>query len=161
MIDPAHALPVTKQAMILGISRSILYYLPRPVSKRDQMLMNRIDRLNLEHPFAGARLLKDLLNLEGIQVGRKHVATLMQQMGIEALYRRPKTTKRHPEHRMYPYLLRRLSITRANQVWAMDITYIPMARGFVYLTVVMDWYSRRVLSHRVSITLDTRFCLEA
>jgi len=123
--------------------------------------MNRIDRLHLEHPFAGARMLRDMLDQEGLQVGRKHEATLMQKMGVEALYRRPKTTKPHPEHRVYPYLLRGLSINRANQVWAMDITYIPMARGFVYLTVVMDWYSRRVLSHRVSITMDTRFCLDA
>jgi putative transposase len=161
MIDPAHELPLTRQAAVLGFSRSSLYYQPRPVSERDRMLMNRMDRLHLEHPFAGARMLRDLLNREGIAVGRKHVATLMQKMGIEALYRRPKTTKAHPEHRVYPYLLRGLSITRSNQVWAMDITYIPMARGFVYLTVVMDWYSRRVLSHRVSITMDTRFCLEA
>lgn len=161
MIDPAHDLPVTKQAAVLGISRSSLYYLPRPVSERDRRLMNRIDRLHLEHPFAGARMLRDMLDQEGLQVGRKHVATLMRKMGVEALYRRPKTTKPHPEHRVYPYLLRGLSINRANQVWAMDITYIPMARGFVYLTVVMDWYSRRVLSHRVSITMDTRFCLDA
>jgi putative transposase len=161
MIDPAHDLPLAKQAAVLGISRSSLYYLPQPVSERDRMLMNRIDRLHLEHPFAGARMLRDMLDQEGLQVGRKHVATLMRKMGIEALYRRPRTTKRHPEHRVYPYLLRGLSITRSNQVWAMDITYIPMARGFVYLTVVMDWYSRRVLSHRVSITMDTRFCLEA
>jgi putative transposase len=161
MIDPAHKLPLTKQATALGISRSSIYYLPRPVSERDQILMNRIDRLHLEFPFAGARMLRDMLNLEGHKVGRKHVGTLMRKMGVEALYRKPRTTKRHPEHKIYPYLLRGLPITRANQVWAMDITYIPMARGFVYLTVVMDWYSRRVLSHRVSITMDTRFCLDA
>ena len=161
MIDPAHPLSLTKQAAALGISRSSIYYLPHAVSKRDQALMNRIDRLHLEYPFAGARMLRDMLNQDGVNVGRKHVGTLMRKMGVEALYRKPKTTKRHPEHQVYPYLLRGLPITRANQVWAMDITYIPMARGFVYLAVVMDWYSRRVLSHRVSISLDTQFCLDA
>jgi putative transposase len=161
MINPDHKLSLTKQASALGISRGSVYYLPRPVSDRDQTLMKRIDRLHLESPFAGARMLRDMLYLEGFKVGRKHVSTLMRKMGIEALYRKPRTTKRNPEHRVYPYLLRGLPITRANQVWAMDITYIPMKRGFVYLTVVMDWHSRRVLSHRISITMDTRFCLDA
>ena len=161
MIDPAHPLSLTKQAAALGISRSSIYYLPHAVSERDQALMNRIDRLHLEYPFAGARMLRDMLNQDGFNVGRKHVGTLMRKMGVEALYRKPKTTKRHPEHKVYPYLLRGLPITRANQVWAMDITYIPMARGFVYLAAVMDWYSRRVLSHRVSISMDTQFCLDA
>lgn len=161
MIDPAHPLSLTKQAAALGISRGSLYYFPQPVRARDQALMNRIDRLHLDYPFAGARMLRDLLRQAGFNVGRKHVGTLMRKMGIEALYRKPKTTKRHPEHQVYPYLLRGLPITRANQVWAMDITYIPMARGFVYLTVVMDWYSRRVLSHRVAISMDTQFCLDA
>ncbi len=161
MINPEHKLSLSKQAAALGISRGSIYYLPRPPSERDQQLMNRIDRLHLEYPFAGARMLRDLLNQEGFKVGRKHVATLMRKMGIEALYRKPRTTKRHPEHRVYPYLLKGLTIDRANQVWAMDITYIPMARGFVYLTVVMDWYSRRVLAHRISITMDTSFCLDA
>ena len=161
MINPDHKLSLTKQASALGISRGSVYYLPRPVSDRDQALMNRIDRLHLESPFAGARMLRDMLHLEGFNVGRKHVSTLMRKMGIEALYRKPRTTKRHPGHQVYLYLLRGLPITRANQVWAMDITYIPMKRGFVYLTVVMDWYSRRVLSHRISITMDTRFCLDA
>ena len=161
MIDPAHPLSLTKQAAALGISRSSIYYLPHSVSERDQALMNRIDRLHLEYPFAGARMLRDMLHQDGFNVGRKHVGTLMRKMGVEALYRKPKTTKRYPEHKVYPYLLRGLPITRANQVWAMDITYIPMARGFVYLTVVMDWYSRRVLSHRVSISMDTQFCLDA
>ncbi len=161
MINPEHKLSLTKQARALGISRGSVYYLPRPVSARDQSLMKRIDRLHLESPFAGARMLRDMLRLEGFNVGRKHVATLMRKMGIEALYRKPRTTKRHPEHQVYPYLLRGLPIDRANQVFAMDITYIPMKRGFVYLTVVMDWYSRRVLSHRISITMDTSFCLDA
>lgn len=161
MIDPAHTLSITRQAKVLGISRGSVYYLPRPVSEEDQILMKRIDRLHLAHPFAGSRMLRDMLRLEGFQVGRKRVRTLMRKMGVEALYRRPKTTQRHPEHRIYPYLLRNKPIDHPNQVWAMDITYIPMARGFVYLTVVMDWYSRRVLSHRVSITMDTDFCVEA
>jgi putative transposase len=161
MIDPAHSLSITKQAKCLGISRGSVYYLPRPVSDRDQALMRRIDRLHLEFPFAGARMLRDLLRLEGFKVGRKHVGTLMRKMGIQALYRHPRTTKKHPGHKVYPYLLRNLAITRPNQVWAMDITYIPMARGFVYLTAVMDWNTRKVLSHRISITQDTEFCLEA
>ena len=161
MINPEHKLSLTKQATALGISRGSIYYLTRPVSDRDQALMKRVDRLHLESPFAGARMLRDMLRLEGYKVGRKHVRTLMRKMGIEALYRKPRTTKRHPQHRVYPYLLRGLPITQANQVWAMDITYIPMKRGFVYLTVVMDWYSRRVLSHRISIAMDTSFCLDA
>jgi putative transposase len=161
MINPEHKLSLTKQAQALGISRGSVYYLPRPVSDRDQALMKRIDKLHLESPFAGARMLRDMLHREGYKAGRTHVRTLMRKMGIEALYCKPRTTQRHPGHRVYPYLLRGLPITRANQVWAMDITYLPMARGFVYLTVVMDWYSRRVLSHRISITMDTSFCLDA
>jgi len=161
MINPDHVLPITHQAKCLGISRGSVYYLPRPVSEADQVLMKRIDRLHLELPFAGSRMLRDLLRLEGFKVGRKHVGTLMHKMGIQALYRKPRTTKKHPDHKIYSYLLRNLAITRPNQVWAMDITYIPMARGFVYLTVVMDWYSRKVLSYRLSITLDAEFCLEA
>ena len=161
MIDRTHPLPITRQAQALGITRSTVYALPKPVSERDQHLMKRIDRLHLEMPFAGSRLLRDLLALEGIQVGRKHVATLMKRMGIEALYRKPRTTRKHPQHPVYPYLLRGLTIDRPNQVWAMDLTYIPMARGFVYLVAVMDWYTRKVLSWRVSITMDVHFCLEA
>ena len=161
MIDRKHKLPISRQAKVLGISRGTAYYQPRPVSPRDQALMNRIDRLHLELPFAGARMLRDLLRQEGHKVGRRHVATLMKRMGIEALYRKPRTTKPHAGHQVYPYLLRNLPITRANQVWAMDITYLPMARGFVYLAAVVDWYSRRVLSWQVSTTMDVHFCLEA
>jgi putative transposase len=161
MIDRTHDLPITRQALALGISRGSVYYLPRPVSDADLALMRRIDELHLEHPFAGARMLRDLLRQEGTTVGRKHVATLMKRMGIEALYRKPNTSRKHPRHPVYPYLLRHLAVTRPNQVWAMDITYIPMARGFVYLAAVMDWYSRRVLSWRVSISMETDFCLEA
>jgi len=161
MIDRTHPLPITRQAEVLGIARSTVYAIPRPISEGDLDLMNRIDRLHLEMPYAGSRMLRDLLNQDGIKVGRKHVATLMKRMGIEALYRKPKPTKKHPQHRVYPYLLRGLSIDRPNQVFAMDITYIPMARGFVYLVAVLDWYSRKVLSWRVSITMDVDFCLEA
>jgi putative transposase len=161
MIDRNHELPISKQAKLLDISRGSVYYRPKPISPRDQMLMKRIDRLHLELPFAGARMLRDLLRQEGHKVGRSKVRRLMRLMGIEALYRKPKTTKRHPQHKVYPYLLRNLAITRLNQAWAMDITYIPMARGFVYLAAVVDWYSRRVLSWKVSTTMDTHFCLEA
>lgn len=161
MIDRSHPLPITRQAKALGLARSTVYALARPVSDRALDLMKRIDRLHLQMPYAGARMLRALLNQDGIKVGRKHVATLMKRMGIEALYRKPKTTRKHPEHRVYPYLLRRLHIHRPGQVYAMDITYIPMARGFVYLAAVMDWYSRKVLSWRVSITMDVHFCLEA
>jgi putative transposase len=161
MIDRAHDLPITKQAAALNISRGSIYYLPRPVSAVDLALMRRIDELHLEFPFAGSRLLRDLLAGEGRKIGRRHVTTLMKRMGIEALYRRPRTTKPEPGHKIYPYLLRGVAITRPNQVWAMDITYIPMARGFVYLAVVLDWFSRRVLSWRVSITMEAAFCVEA
>ena len=160
MIDRAHDLPITKQAEALNISRGSVYYLPRPVSAADLALMRRIDELHLEFPFAGSRMLRGLLAAEGCKVGRRHVKTLMQRMGIEALYRRPRTTKPEPGHKVYPYLLRGMEITRPNQVWAMDITYIPMARGFVYLAVVLDWFSRRVLSWRVSITMEAAFCVE-
>ena len=161
MIDRIHRLPITHQAKNLGISRSTVYAQARPVSERDLELMKHIDRLHLEMPFAGSRMLRDLLALAGIHVGRKHVRTLMKRMGVEALYRKPRTTRKHPHHPVYPYLLRRLTIDRPNQVFAMDITYSPMARGFVYLVAVLDWYSRKVLSWRVSITMDVHFCLEA
>jgi putative transposase len=160
MIDRAHDLPITKQAAALNISRRSVYYLPRPVSAADLALMQRIDELHLEFPFAGSRLLRDLLAAEGSKIGRRHATTLMKRMAIEALYRRPRTTKPEPGHKVYPYLLRGAAITRPNQVWAMDITYIPMARGFVYLAVVLDWFSRRVLSWRVSITMEAAFCVE-
>jgi putative transposase len=160
MIDREHDLPITRQAKVLCVSRSSVYYLPRPMSDSDLAIMRRLDRLHLEYPFAGARMLKGLLAAEGSKIGRRHVKTLMRRMGIEALYRRPRTTKPEPGHKIYPYLLRGKEIKRPNQVWAMDITYIPMARGFVYLAVVLDWASRRVLSWRVSITMEAAFCVE-
>jgi len=161
MIDRTHPLSVTKQAKALGMSRGSIYSRVTALSERDQALMTRMDHLHLELPFAGARMLRDLLRQEGFTVGRKHVATLMRRMGLEALYRRPRTTQRSPAHKIYPYLLRHLAVTRSNHVWAMDVTYIPMAKGFVYLTAVVDWSTRRVLAWRVSITMDVHFCLEA
>lgn len=161
MIDRDHELSVTRQAQMLDISRSSVYYLPRPASPGDLALMRRIDELHLDYPFAGARMLRDLLSREGFAVGRLHVTTLMKRMGIEAIYRRPNTSKPAPGHKVYPYLLRRLAVTRPNQVWAIDITYIPMARGFVYLAAVVDWFSRRVLAWRLSISMDVSFCIEA
>ena len=161
MIDRRHPLSVTRQARLLGLSRASVYYAPRPVPARDLVLMRRMDELHLELPFTGSRLLRDLLNQEGFVVGREHVRTLMRRMGLTAIYRRPRTSRRHRSHPVYPYLLRTLTIDRPNQVWAADITYIPMARGFVYLTVVMDWATRKVLTWRVSPTLSSDFCVAA
>jgi putative transposase len=161
MIDRTHVLPISRQAKVLNISRGTVYYQPRPVSPKDLRVMRRIDELHLERPFAGARMLRDFLDREGIAVGRRHVATLMKRMGIEAIYRRRDTSKPAPGHKIYPYLLRGVTVERPNQVWATDITYIPMARGFVYLVAVVDWFTRRVLSHRVSITMEAGFCVEA
>ena len=160
MIDREHDLSITRQAEVLPISRGSVYYLPRPVPDADLTIMRRLDQLHLEYPFAGSRMLRGLLAAEGCKIGRRHVKTLMKRMGIEALYRRPRTTKPDPGHKIYPYLLRNLEITRPNQVWAMDITYIPMARGFVYLAVVLDWATRRVLSWRLSVTMEAAFCVE-
>ena len=161
MIDRSHELSVSRQAKVLNISRGSVYYEPRPVSAADLAIMRRIDELHLDYPFAGSRMLRDMLGREGVHAGRQRIATMMRRMGIEALYRRPNTSKPAPGHKIYPYLLRGLKIERPNQVWAMDITYIPMARGFVYLAAVVDWFSRRVLSHRVSITMEADFCVEA
>jgi putative transposase len=160
MIDRNHDLSITKQAKALRISRGSVYYLPRPVSSADLAIMRRLDQLHLEFPFAGSRMLRGLLAAEECRIGRRHVKTLMLRMGIEAIYRRPRTTKPEPGHKIYPYLLRSLEITRPNQVWAMDITYIPMERGFVYLAAVLDWATRRVLSWRLSITMEAAFCVE-
>jgi putative transposase len=161
MIDRTHDLPVVRQCRILELARSTAYYVPQPTSPEDLALMRRIDELHLEYPFAGARMLRDMLRREDRRIGRKHVGTLMKKMGIEALYRKPNLSKRHGAHPIYPYLLRNLVIDRPNQVWATDITYIPMRRGFVCLVAILDWYSRRVLSWRVSNTMTTDFCLDA
>ena len=161
MIDRVHALPISRQARELGISRGSVYYRPRPVPASDLAMMRRIDELHMDFPFAGSRMLRDLLGAEGVLVGRLHVATLMKKMGVAAIYRRPNTSKPEPGHKIYPYLLRKLAVTRPNQVWATDITYVPMARGFVYLVAIVDWFSRRVLAWRLSIMLTTDFCIEA
>jgi putative transposase len=161
MIDPEHDLPIQQQAKVLEISRSTVYYEPRPISDEDLWLMRRIDELHLSYPFAGSRMLRGLLWQQGLEVGRRHIKTLMRKMGIEAIYRKPNTSKPAPGHRIYPYLLGNIAVTRPNQVWAMDITYIPMARGFIYLAAVVDWFTRRVISWRLSITLETNFCIEA
>ena len=161
MIDRVHRMSVSRQARLLGISRGSVYYQRRPPSTADLALMRRLDALHLEYPFAGSRMLLGLLRQDGYGVGRLHVATLMKQMGIAALYRRPATSHPTPGHQIYPYLLRKLAVTRPNHVWAMDITYVPMARGFVYLVAVLDWFSRKVLAWRLSITLETRPCVEA
>ena len=161
MIDRTHKLSVVRQCEILELARSTAYYTPKPNSGEDLALMRRIDELHLEYPFAGSRMLRDLLRNEGQPVGRKCVRRLMRQMGIEALYRKPNTSRRHAAHPIYPYLLRNLSIERPNHVWATDITYIPMRRGFVYLVAIVDWYSRRILAWRLSNTLTTDFCIEA
>jgi len=161
MIDRSDKLPVTRQCQILALSRSSAYYTRKPIPESDMALMRRIDELHLDFPFAGSRMLRDLLRLEGHTAGRKRIARLMRQMGIEALYRKRNTSRRHPGHAVFPYLLRGLAITRPNQVWAMDITYLPMKRGFVYLAVVLDWATRRILSFRLSNTLTADFCVEA
>ena len=161
MIDRDHELPVSKQCAALGISRSSVYYEPVGASVSDLALMRRLDELHLEHPHAGSRMLRDLLGAEGSKIGRRHVRTLMQRMGIEAVYRRPRTSNPAPGHKIFPYLLRGVTIDRANQVWASDITYIPMARGFLYLAAVMDWFARRILAWRLSITLGVEFCIDA
>jgi putative transposase len=161
MIDRDHKLSLTKQAALLGISRGSAYYEPVPVSAEDLALMRCIDELHLQFPFAGSRMLRGLLAAEGSKLGRRHVTTLMRRMGIEAIYRRPITSKPEPGHRIYPYLLRGLIVERPNHVWAIDITYIPMARGFVYLAAVMDWFARRILAWQLSNTLEASFCIDA
>ena len=161
MIDDNHPLSISRQAKLAGISRAGVYYIPRPVKAADLMLMRQIDELHLEHPFMGARMLCDQLDRKGFRVGRRHVGTLMKRMGIEALYRKPGTSKKHPGHEIYPYRLRGLAIKRANQVWALDTTYIPMAKGFVSLTAVVDWASRKVLAAKIAITLEACHAVEA
>jgi putative transposase len=161
MIDREHELPLVKQAELLKLSRGSLYYKNRPVTAAALAIMRRIDELHLEYPFAGSRMLRDLLRGEGVEIGRERVARMMRRMDIVAIYRRPNTSKPSPGHKVYPYLLRGLTVDRPNQVWAMDITYIPMACGFVYLAAVVDWFTRRILSWRLSTGMEVDFCLEA
>jgi len=162
MIDPEQPeLSVRRQCELLRVSRSGLYYEPEPTSPDELALMRRIDELHLKYPFYGSRKLSDVLRKEGREANRKRVQRLMRLMGLEAMVPKPNTSEPHPDHVKYPYLLRGLAISRVNQVWATDITYIPMKAGFVYLVAIMDWYSRRVLSWRLSNTLDTSFCVDA
>jgi len=162
MINRSHPLPLTRQSSILELSRSGLYYETTPVSGRDLEMMRLIDELHMKYPFWGSRTIRDELRGLGFsKLGRGHVSTLMKKMGIEALYKKPRLSSPHPEHKVYPYLLRGLSITRPNHVWATDITYLPMAKGFCYLVAVMDWATRKVLAWRLSNTLDASFCVDA
>lgn len=161
MIDNTHPLPVTRQAHILGLSRSSVYYEPVPTSADDLAMMAAMDDIHMKLPFYGIRRIRGELADRGFEVGRQHVATLMRKMGIEALCPKRRLSVPHPGHKIYPYLLRGLDITAAGQVWCTDITYLPMARGFCYLVAIMDWASRRVLSWRLSNTLDASFCIEA
>lgn len=161
MIDRSHKLSVTRQAKLLDISRGTVYYLPRPIPLHDLRIMRRIDQLHTNTPTAGSRMLRDMLRLEGIIVGRKHVATLMRRMGLEAIYRQPRTSDKHPQHNVFAYLLRNLVIDRPNQVWALDTTYIPLSSGFVYLTAVIDVATRAILGHRVATTLETCHAVDA
>ena len=161
MIERESELSIIRQCELLGLCRSSLYYRPQPVSAADLALMRRIDELHLEYPFLGARKLARMLTREGVAVGRRHVGSLMRLMGIEAIYRKKRTSLPGTGHQVYPYLLGNLAIERPNQVWAADITYLPMAQGFAYLVAILDLYSRKVLSFRVSNALATEFCVEA
>ena len=162
MVDPKQPqVSVRRQCELLGVSRSGLYYAPEPTEPEQLSLMRRIDELHLKYPFYGSRKISDALRKEGLPANRKRVQRLMRLMGLEAIAPKPKTSEPRREHVTYPYLLRGLAICRANQVWATDITYIPMKDGFVYLVAIMDWYSRRVLSWRLSNTLDSNFCVDA
>jgi putative transposase len=162
LVDPAEpALSIVAQCQLLKVARSTLYYRAVPMSAEDLTLMRWMDELHLAYPFYGSRRLAAALRRDGWLVNRKRVKRLMRVMAMETIYQKPNTSRGHPDHKVYPYLLRGLVIDRPNQVWCADITYIPMAKGFVYLVAVMDWFSRRVLAWRVSISLDTSFCVEA
>ena len=161
MIDRENEMPITRQCELLEVCRASLYYQPKPVSPADLKLMRRIDELHLAHPFLGARRLACLLQRDGVDVGRRHVGTLMRRMGIEAIYRKKRTSIAAKGHQIYPYLLANVAIERPNQVWATDITYVPMAQGFAFLVAILDIHSRKVLSFRVSNAMSTEFCVEA
>ncbi|MFX5212118.1 IS3 family transposase [Acinetobacter baumannii] len=160
LIDDSLQISVSKQAQLLKVSRGCYYYRPKPVSASDLKLMRCMDELHMQYPFAGSRMMRDLLNRQGHHIGRRHTRTLMKKMGINALYCKPNLSQANQAHRKYPYLLKGLAIQRSNQVWSTDITYIPMAKGFVYLCAVIDWHSRKVLAHRVSISMEVTFCIE-
>lgn len=162
MIDPQHPnLSVSRQCRLVGVPRSSFYFKPQPVKPEDLELIRMIDEQYLKTPFYGSRSMIKHFRRLGHKINRKRVQRLMRLMGIEAVYPKPRTSKPHPAHKIYPYLLRNLTIDRPNQVWAADITYIPLKRGFMYLVAVMDWYSRKVLAWRLSNTLDADFCVSA
>jgi putative transposase len=162
MIEPKNQkLSISKQCKMLGVSRSSYYYRQKPIKQEDLDLMRKIDELYLENPSSGSRTIRRQLKREGIKVNRKRIQRLMRLMGIEAVYPKPRTSRPHPRHKVYPYLLKGLTISRPNQVWATDITYIPMERGYMYLVAIMDWHSRKILSWRISNTLDSAFCINA
>ena len=161
MIDRSHRLSITRQAQLMCISRGTVYYRRRPPCCAQVQLMHSLDTLHMAHPFAGSRMLKGLLQRQGHCVGRRHLRTLMKRMCIAPLYCKPRTSIRHPQHKIYPYLLRNKTVTHANQVWAMDITYVRMHKGWLYLCAVTDWYSRKVLAWRLSNTIDVGFCMQA
>lgn len=161
MINREHPLPITKQCRLLNLCRSGIYYASVPVSEKDRDLVSLTDKIHLEYPLLGSRGIRNELLDKGYKVGRSHIRTLMRKMGIEAIYKKPRLSEPHPGHTIYPYLLRGLSITTGNAVWSTDITHIPMAKGFCYLVAIMDWASRKVLSWKLSNTLDNSFCIEA
>jgi len=162
MVDRQHpALSALRQCALMGISRSSVYYRPRAPSQKDLAIMKQIDQQYLATPFYGSRRMKVWLGKQGRWVNRKRVQRLMRNMGLQAIYRRPRTSQPGPGHKVYPYLLGGMEISRPNQVWAADITYIPMAKGFLYLVAIMDWYSRYVVAWRLSNTMDADFCVEA
>jgi len=162
MIDPAHQnLSISRQCRLLNINRSTYYYKKRPIKPIDLKLMKLIDKQYLKTPTWGSRSMRNHLRRQGYKVNRKRVQRLMRLMGLEAIYPKRRTSRPHPDHKVYPYLLRKLKIDHPNQVWAADITYVPLARGYMYLVAIMDWNSRKVLSWRVSNTMDTDFCVEA
>ena len=162
MIEPLNQqLSISRQCCLLGVSRSSFYYRPKPINPKDLDLMRKIDELYLQDPTSGSPSIKRQLRRQGIRVNRKRIQRLMRLMGIEAVYPKPRTSRPHPQHRIYPYLLRDMTIEQPNKVWAADITYIPMASGYMYLVAIMDWYSRKILSWRVSNTMDPAFCVDA
>jgi putative transposase len=162
MIDPSdQQLSISRQCEMVDISRSSYYYQPRPINLEELELMRKIDELYLDNPSSGSRTISRQLGRQGIPANRKRVQRLMRIMGIEAVYPKPRTSRPHPQHKIYPYLLRGLTINQTNQVWATDITFIPMAHGYMYLVAIMDWHSRKILSWRISNTLDTAFCVDA
>jgi putative transposase len=161
MIDKSFKITITRQAELLNITRTTLYYMPKLMNDNDLQILRVMDELHLQYPFMGSRMLQDQLNRKGIEIGRLHTKTLMNIANTHAISRQKSTSEKHPSHKIYPYLLRNVPVTRPNQVWATDITYIPMKKGFVYLVAILDWFSRKVLALRLSINMETDFIVEA